>query len=170
MASSKPSKESRRKKEKAAKRKRPATARTTPPVEPKVWKGPVTNSECRLDVVVSGAMCYPGAPERCVSAIIDTGATVSGISERLANELGLSRVSTIELGTTHGTVTADVVIARVKIESGGKPTSGLMKLAIIPDPRDDMIFGMNALDGGVLTVDLVKYKWEWHLYHFAPAP
>lgn len=36
---------------------------------------------------------------------------------------------------------------------------------MIPESRmrDEMLFGMDLLEGGVLTVDMVKYRWSWRL-------
>jgi hypothetical protein len=63
-----------------------------------------------------------------------------------------------------GRIEAREVLASVRVAHLERRTS--RKLVAIIDSgattsRDEMLIGMDALEGGVLTVDLVQGEWNW---------
>lgn len=123
--------------------------------------GPVINQrECRAQLKILHPATLVSAQ---VTAIIDTGATRSAISGPLAAKLGLPIVDSAMVSTANGTVKAHVVAAQFELVNlEGKPFSTIKRLTVA-NMVGEMLFGMDLLSGGVLTVDMVHYSWEWRL-------
>ena len=100
---------------------------------------------------------------RTITAVIDTGCTNSAIRRDVADALGLPIIGTAPVATaSSGTdvVTRDVVLARLLV--GRERFHALRQLAICP-MSNEMLFGMDAMAGGVLTIDMVRGTWEWKI-------
>lgn len=116
------------------------------------------------------------SPYRRVSALVDTGATVSGIRRDLAESLELPVVDRTVVGLAHGTVETERVIAQIMRPAtgltgdGGIPDRGssqgtfrTVTLLTVIEGDDDFLLGMDLLEGGRLVIDLPRGRWEWKL-------
>jgi predicted aspartyl protease len=103
-----------------------------------------------------------------VTAIVDTGCTISTIRADMAAALGLPLQGRATVATANGTRQCDVVLAELFLKSRGKTVRSLRQLAIAPT-LNEMLFGMDAMEGGVLTVDCVGRVWERDLKHVGPG-
>ena len=128
-----------------------------------VLSGPVVDSECRLDVLICHPTVY--STNQQLVAVIDTGATLSAIRSDIVTALSLPVVQQADVHGFGGVKRTDVVAARMVLMSKGSAVSKI-RMMCVGDHRemgDELIFGMDALTGGILTVDMVKMKWEWRL-------
>ena len=134
--------------------------------------GPIINGrECLLKVRISTP---PGVDHknRTVTALVDTGCTMTAIRAELAAALGLPTIRTTKASTASSgknPVECDVVIAELALESDGRTIKSYREL-VVADMEDDLLFGMDALFGGVLTVDLAKGRWTWKVKKFGKPP
>lgn len=132
-----------------------------------VLGGQVVNLECRLDLL----LCHPSdrSLNRQITALIDTGATCTCVRSDIMHALGLPVIHQTSVRAFGGNVPADVVSARMVLMSEGKSVSKLRPMVVgdVREMNDELIFGMDALVGGILTVDMVKGSWEWRLMRMA---
>ena len=158
--SKKQSKDQKRKRRAGAKqhRKKEASARS----KHTVLHGLVENRQCVLDLEI----CHPhrdGAEVIGIQAIVDTGATSVTIKKDLAQRLGLPVIGTTECATANGTMNAPVVLLKMIVSDHNTSASRVVQAIVTENQPDDMLFGIDAMVGGVLTVDMNKMKWEWRL-------
>jgi hypothetical protein len=50
----------------------------------------------------------------------------------------------------------------ISLEKDGKTAMSLQEM-VVADMENEMLFGMAGMKGGILTVDLVRNRWEWRL-------
>jgi hypothetical protein len=72
----------------------------------------------------------------------------------------------VEVATANRSVACPVVLAGLILTSKGAGVHSLRQLAVAP-MTNEMLFGMDALEGGVLVVDSVAGVWEWDLKRVA---
>lgn len=96
---------------------------------------------------------------RQVDFLIDTGATRTAISTKLARDLDLAASGTVRSATAGGLVTGELVRADVVLE-GGIRIEGL-RMTALPALGEHPLLGMDVLgklrwsqEGGVLRIDL----------------
>lgn len=126
--------------------------------------GQVANGrECILELRLS----HPGETDhskaRVVRAIIDTGATNSAIREDIALSAGLPVIGTqlVDTASTGGkAIPCDTFLGKLWL---GQPIVTTVKELTVMPLKDEMLFGMDALLGGILTVDMVAGIWSWEL-------
>ncbi len=123
----------------------------------------VNGRECILELRVSHPSERDPNKARVVKAIIDTGATHSAIRQDIAVALGLPVTGTMPVDTasTAGSAIACPVFLG-KLWIGQPIVTNVIELTGMP-LRDEMLFGMNSIAGGVLTVDMVAGTWSWEL-------
>lgn len=125
--------------------------------------GSIIDHECRLELMV----CNPSDDRinEHVTAIIDTGCTRTAIREDIATRLQLPQSGVAQVHGFGGVQTAAIVVAKIVVASGTEAVSALSEVAIgkTSEMRDEMLFGMDGLAGGVLTVDGVLGTWRWQL-------
>lgn len=123
--------------------------------------------ECMLKL----KLCHPQSPSggkivtRSITAVVDTGATNSAVTQGIVDALGLPVIGRTRIGTANGTKEVDVVAARAILpchEDATKVFSKLVQLSVV-DMVGEMLFGMDLLEGGVLTVNMCAGTWEWKL-------
>ncbi len=128
-----------------------------------VLAGRIADDQCTLSLHV----CHPHHQDRSrpIKAIIDTGATNSTIRSDIVKSLGLPVVGAINCVTVHGTKQAPLVVVELIVRDGQTNTSARRVIqAVVPDEQtDEMLFGMDAMKGGVLMVDTTKSEWSWRL-------
>lgn len=100
-----------------------------------------------------------------MTAIVDTGCTAIAIRRDIAARLGLPvadtrEVSTASCGATR--IRTELVIGTIHLEKEGRTATSLQEM-VVADMEDEMLFGMAGMKGGILTVDLVRNRWEWRL-------
>lgn len=133
------------------------------------YEGQIAHRECRIDLLLSAPHGAPPdgstpLPRRPVSALVDTGCTITSIRPDIAQQLGLPQIDTVRV---HTASTGDdghacpLVVCRVRIAQDPKFTQ-MLKVAVAP-MRDEMLFGMDLLAGGVLVVDTLHGIWHWTL-------
>lgn len=160
------------------KRQKPRTKRTERPKPPEPnlhLKGPIVDGrECRFELVIAGPLAS-GTPfdptiydSVRTEAIIDTGCTQSTVSRKVAERLKLPVVDSTEVITAGGTREVDVVAATLVIPIGNGAFHRTVRLGIPDDCLNEMLFGMDLLEGGVLTVDQVRRQWYWEFHHPRP--
>lgn len=122
----------------------------------------VEGRECSLSITVQS----PATGEKAtLSAIVDTGCTAIAIRRDAAVRLGLPVVDTREVATASSgaaRIRTDLVIGVIFLEQEGKAVMSLQEM-VVTDMEDEMLFGMAGMRGGILTVDLVRNRWEWRL-------
>lgn len=104
---------------------------------------------------------------RKLRAIVDTGCTHTAIREDIAAELGLPMVDSCVVGTASSGRSGEqrpIVVGLVLIHESSKRQATAERRLITQDMPDEMLLGMDLLDGGILTVDLVLKVWEWRLH------
>lgn len=126
-------------------------------------RGPVIDGrECSLAMTVQS----PTTGQRAtVSAIVDTGCTAIAIRRDVAVRLGLPVVDTRAVSTASSgaaRIKTELVIGTIFLEKEGKTAMALQEM-VVTDMEDEMLFGMAGMRGGILTVDLVRNRWEWRL-------
>ncbi len=72
----------------------------------------------------------------------------------------VGEVSTASSGAAR--IKTELVVGAIFLEKDGKAAMSLQEM-VVTDMEDDMLFGMAGMRGGILTVDLVKNRWEWRL-------
>ena len=94
-----------------------------------------------------------------VDFLIDTGATQTAISSKLARELGLVSSGTVYSSTAGGRVTGELVRADVALEGGIRIER--LRMTALPALGEHPLLGMDVLgklrwsqDGRVLRIDL----------------
>ena len=108
---------------------------------------------------------------RKLVAIIDTGATTSVIRRDIAEELRLPIVDTrvsvyrpVVGEESAGFAETESVILRIYYLNGADRERRVVTALLSEvQSRDEMLIGMDALEGGVLTVDLVRGEWSWRV-------
>lgn len=98
-----------------------------------------------------------------VRAIIDTGATNSAIRADIAAALGLPIIGTqlVDTASTGGkAIPCDTFLGKLWL---GQPIVTTVKQLTVMPLKDEMLFGMDAILGGILTVDMVSGVWSWEL-------
>lgn len=131
--------------------------------------GPVINfRHCLLRLRVANPL-HP-ADAVSVDAIIDTGATNSVGHATVARRLGLPVLSTETIIGVSGPLVCTVVMGHVVISDGDGADllSELTPMPVVHKMADDMLYGMDLLKGGVLTVDMVRGRWRWVEERAAP--
>jgi predicted aspartyl protease len=126
-------------------------------------RGTIEKSQCVLSLTVS----HPNSTDagQPIQAIIDTGATNSTIRADLVKALNLPVIGKVNCRTVHGIKEAPVVAVRIVVRDNHKGAQRIIQ-AIVPDEQqDEMLFGMDAMTGGVLTVDTIARTWQWQLTH-----
>jgi predicted aspartyl protease len=125
-------------------------------------EGVIQDSACHVKIQLS----LPGAtaPNQTVSALIDTGATISCVHPDVQSQLSLPVVDRVTMHHADGNTVVPVVAASVVIQDGNNKAvrAGLRRFAVAKS-TEEMIFGMDLMDGGILTVDQVRNTWEWKL-------
>ena len=139
----------------AAKRRKDAVTYMT-------LSGPIENfRQCRLEMLVGSPA--GGQPIR-IRAIIDTGATASAISADFAAKLSLPPVGKTLAAHAGGVDEVPVVAARCELRDGsGKSVIQVWPFGVLPGMTDELLFGMDLMRGGILTVDMVKGEWSLRL-------
>lgn len=138
-----------------------------------VLSGKVKDDSCTC-VILLGSPPNPGAPTKFaqVEALVDTGCTNTSIRADVAQAVGLPVIGKAQVSTAssnQSTVTCDVVMGVLSIPRSDKGTvSRPIPLTIAP-MAEPMLLGMDALRGGVLTVDLVNGVWDWKLHQVGEA-
>jgi len=104
-----------------------------------------------------------------IDAIIDTGATTSAIRSDIAEQLGLPQIDSQLVATVGGARQQPVVLAHMTLAAhdGSDGPTTLTQLICADQMTDPMLFGMDLMRGGVLTVDFVKNQWNWKIKKFA---
>jgi predicted aspartyl protease len=106
-------------------------------------------------------------PWRKLRAIVDTGCTHTAIREDIAAELGLPMVDSCVVGTASSGRSGEqrpIVVGIVLIHESSRRQAIAERRLITSDMPDEMLLGMDLLDGGILTVDLVTNVWEWRMH------
>jgi len=104
---------------------------------------------------------------RSVRAIVDTGCTHTAIRMDVAAELGLPIVDQCVVATASSGVageTRPMVLGLVLVFENPMREAIAERKFIAQDMADEMLLGMDLLDGGILRVDLVNKTWEWKLH------
>ncbi len=128
-----------------------------------VMRGPIENNACTLKLKIGhpdSSLLNEFSP---IEAIIDTGATNSAISKEIADKLKLPVVDTIGVRGVHGVRPAPVVIVKIVVEDKGLAVARTITATVQDQLPDNMLFGMDAMKGGVLKVDTNRGTWEWRL-------
>jgi aspartyl protease family protein len=102
---------------------------------------------------------WPGAIDgRAVEFLVDTGATGTAIPERLARELGLRSVGTVQSRTANGVATGNVVVGDLSLQGGVRAER--LRMVALPGLESPLL-GMDVLGrlrwqqgDGSLRVDL----------------
>jgi aspartyl protease family protein len=102
---------------------------------------------------------WPGAIDgRAVEFLVDTGATGTAIPERLARELGLRSVGTVQSRTANGVATGSVVVGDLSLRGGVRAER--LRMVALPGLEAPLL-GMDVLgrlrwqqSDGSLRVDL----------------
>lgn len=132
--------------------------------------GKIENDACSIKLHIFNPLEAGGVkgqqPPRLfkVKAIIDTGATSTTISARLAQKIGITGHTRIRVGTAAGEVDgwqAPVGIAFLDLETG-RTVSRVQPMAIMP-MHDDVLFGMSDIAQGRLVVNGEAGEWKWIL-------
>ena len=94
-----------------------------------------------------------------VSALMDTGATDSGISLQMVEDLNLREVTTFDLQTARGKIQAGVYLVRVDLPNAAEP---LEIVAFECDDGDhfDMLIGRNILRTGEFCMDKESFTFD----------
>lgn len=103
---------------------------------------------------------------RKLRAIVDTGCTSTAIRMDIAAELGLPAIGRSHVRTAStggGYEECSTVMGLFLIYETTMREAIAEHEVIAQDMADDMLFGMDLLDGGILTVDMVKHKWLWRM-------
>lgn len=101
-----------------------------------------------------------------IQALVDTGATSSAIHMEIARMFQLPVVGRTQLSHANGSTPADVVAAGAwlpQTDDGHQPRATNLQLISSNLGRVHMLFGMNLLNGGILTVDRIHQRWKWEL-------
>ena len=119
----------------------------------KTYHGKIVGREILIKALVGPG---GGIPLVRANALIDTGATISGITRSLVNRLGLENPKgQVHVQGVHGTYTADVfdvsiylTISRAQSQStfflSGRDS---IEVAVIDESDIDVLIGMDFLDG-----------------------
>jgi len=107
-----------------------------------------------------GQYHWPGSLNgREVDFLIDTGATSTAISARLARELGLEPIGQVRSSTAGGMVTGEVVRADLALQGGVRAQH--LRVVALPGLDERPLLGMDVLGrlrwqqrDGVLRIDL----------------
>lgn len=134
--------------------------------------------ECVLEVHVSrpyGAPDQGGilVPPRKATAIIDTGCTDTAIRYELAAEIGLPVIGQKEVDTAssgEGSVMCPTVLAALHLRDLRGREIVTQRELTAHDMKDDILFGMDLLAGGILTVDLVGLRWDLKYHTLESKP
>lgn len=120
-----------------------------------VISGPIRSGLCQLPL----HLAHPTGTRRLpVSAIVDTGCTTSAIRPGIAQALGLPVLGATQVAVAgRPSLRCELVKAQIVLPSGVTWPRRLTVAAM----DHDMLWGMDLLAGGVLTVDLVAGRWEW---------
>jgi predicted aspartyl protease len=136
-------------------------------------RGKVINGrECQFKLLVG----RPSMPDNAagalpITAIIDTGCTHSAICRDLATKLQLPVTGTTKVISVNQVFTTDVVTAKLIIPGGrGNDAVGTFVQLSLADLQGEMLFGMDLLNGGILTVNMVDGTWDWKLLAVGPHP
>lgn len=119
--------------------------------------------ECILELRLSHPAESDHSKARVVRAIIDTGATNSAIRADIAAALGLPIIGTqlVDTASTGGkAIPCDTFLGKLWL---GQPIVTTVKQLTVMPLKDEMLFGMDAILGGILTVDMVSGVWSWEL-------
>jgi len=126
--------------------------------------GRVQDRVCHAELLV---LCpHEHSKRRTMQAVIDTGATGSCIRSDLAESLELPVIDRKPLRGIHGPQDTDIVVAELVVVGDAGKAAGIRRplFSLHKDQMvDEMIFGMDLMTGGILTVDLVKNRWNWKL-------
>ncbi len=114
--------------------------------------------------------------DRKLVAIIDTGATTSVIRRDIAEELCLPIVDTdvavyrpvVGEEDVEVAVTESAILKIFYLNGADREYTVVTALLFEARSRDEMLIGMDALEGGVLTVDLVRGEWSWRATPLPP--
>ncbi len=105
--------------------------------------------------IVPGGTFNPNKPVELSNAIIDTGATATCISSRLAREMGLIPVSRGSMSTANGIVTVNVYYVDIVMPFGGiayaEPKKSVSEF-ICEDDTIKVLIGMDVIGKGQLSV------------------
>lgn len=135
------------------------------------YSGQINNLRCLLPVLVGPpeALKPDGSMDLTklvpIQAVIDTGATRSCASPALAKRLGLVSHGKATVGVVGGSTELDQAPLLVCFPSkDGVPIYKIIPVSIgnIAVP---MLFGMQELTPGILTVDCMRGTWEWKVLH-----
>lgn len=145
--------------------------------------GSIVDLECRCGLLVmsppsptvaadSSARLRPLRSRR-VTAVVDTGATVSAIHRDIARFLGLQIIDRTLVRTASGIVETDkvlgfVVDAEPTDSELASPFRIVCALSVF-EGSDDFLLGMDLLEKGRLLVDLVTNRWRWRRIRSVPV-
>ena len=98
-----------------------------------------------------------GLPGKDIRAVLDTGATDTFVSQRLANAIGLKYITSWSVGTPDGEAESGVYYASLWLPNGiGFP---FMRIGDMQDDRDDLLIGMDII---CQSKFLIKYDPKRH--------
>lgn len=114
-----------------------------------------------IDLLPSTAA--PQWTSRKISALVDTGATISGVRRDLFKELELPLIGRVLVDTASETIETERVLAQVSTSGAGVDAPPFKKTGhfAVFNGTDELLLGMDFLKGGRLVVDLVEGWWEW---------
>lgn len=108
-----------------------------------------------------------------VHAIIDTGAQISAIRVDIADRLALPVIGSQPIfgGTSaHPQVLPLVLGVVVFMAANGQSFSLKLPMTKSPLVQAQMLFGMDAMVGSELLVDLAANVWRWKIVDVVPPP
>jgi len=160
--SSKPSKKRSRKnqhrRDQQKKKRENAKAKALELSKHRVFTGKIVNDMCILNLLIR----KPGDTKNPVriQAIIDTGATINAIRYSLAIQLGLPVTRQTETYIASGTKQCNVVAAELFLHRDNTTIGMVDEIVVYQAMPVPMIFGMKAMNGGILKVDTIAGEWE----------
>lgn len=134
--------------------------------------GSIVQNQCWIKVSVGNALeCIrpDGTIDHAklvdVLALIDTGATASAISKKLATRLNLQGITRKQVMGAHGPEDCDfapmLIGFRVKDPQGVETILHRIHAMAVMNCAPEAIFGMTEIMPGVLVVDGPKQRWGW---------
>lgn len=130
-----------------------------------IMRGAIEKRQCVLNLEV-GHPVRPDDGPIPIQAIIDTGATGVSIRRSIAQKMNLPNIGTTTVATVNGNISVPVVLLHITVcdnKNKHDRAHRVIQAMVANDHPDDMLFGMSAMEGGVLTVDTNKKQWEWRL-------
>jgi len=154
----------RRRREREERKKEKASGAASPVGHAVELTGEIIDHKCHAPVTLSDPFAKGPQAGLTIEALIDTGATHSCIEERVVKKLGLRTIGHLKMQVADGGVQERPVVAVTVgfTASDGQLISRKIQAAVVPHTAGYvMLFGMDPLMGGILTVDGTKGTWKW---------